>query len=182
MAYTVLLERKVVGRMQNRWGPSRVGPFGLLQPLADGMKLFLKEDLMPPTSTRACFILAPILALVMSLISIAVIPFGETITIAGHTTASRSAGSLRQRRISDINIGLLVILGVTSIGVYGIALAGWSSNNKYSLLGSLRASAQMISYELALGLSLVGIVLRAGSLSLRDIVVQPERQLGPGRT
>src|SRR5689334_9956339 len=171
VAYTTWLERKVIGRIQNRWGPTRVGPFGLLQPLADGIKFILKEDLLPDYVHKGLFILAPMLALVMSLISIAVIPFGETITIAGHTTALQISGMVSSSGgISDINIGLLIILGITSVGVYGIALAGWSSNSKYSLLGSLRASAQMISYELALGLSLIGVLIGAGSFSLRDIV------------
>src|SRR5258707_742658 len=179
VAYTTWLERKLIGRIQNRWGPTRVGPFGLLQPLADGVKFILKEDLLPDYVHKGLFILAPMLALVMSLISIAVIPFGETITIAGHTTALQISGITHSGGgISDINIGLLIILGVTSIGVYGVALAGWSSNSKYSLLGSLRASAQMISYELALGLSLVGILLLAGTLSLRGIV---DSQIQGGR-
>ncbi len=160
VAYTVLLERKVVGRIQNRWGPTRVGPFGLLQPLADGAKLFLKEDIMPSGVYRPLYIAAPVIALVCALTSIAVVPFGANIAWHG----------VDLFEIADVNIGLLVILGVTSVGVYGIALSGWSSNNKYSLLGSLRASAQLISYELALGLSLVGVVMRAGSLRLRDIV------------
>jgi len=171
VAYTTWLERKLVGRIQNRWGPTRVGPFGLLQPLADGVKFILKEDMVPDYVHKGLFILAPMLALVMSLISIAVIPFGENITIHGTTTALQITGITQSSgHPSDINIGLLIILGVTSIGVYGIALAGWSSNSKYSLLGSLRASAQMISYELALGLSLVGILLLSGTLSLRGIV------------
>ncbi len=171
VAYTTWLERKLVARIQNRWGPTRVGPFGLLQPLADGVKFILKEDLVPDYVHKGLFILAPMLALVMSLISIAIIPFGENITVHGTTTALQITGIPQLgSHPSDINIGLLIILGVTSIGVYGIALAGWSSNSKYSLLGSLRASAQMISYELSLGLSLVGILLLSSSLSLREIV------------
>jgi NADH-quinone oxidoreductase subunit H len=163
IAYTVLLERKLVGRIQNRWGPSRVGPFGLLQPLVDGLKNFLKEDLIPTAVYRPIYLLAPIISLGCALIAIAVIPFGAP---------GMGPHGFDLFEISNINIGLLVILAVTSIGVYGIALAGWSSNNKYSLLGSLRSSAQLISYELALGLSLVGVVLRAGSLNLRTIVEQ----------
>jgi NADH-quinone oxidoreductase subunit H len=163
VAYTILLERKLVGRIQNRWGPSRVGPFGLLQPLVDGAKSFLKEDIIPTSVYRPVYLAAPIISLSCALISIAVVPFGEP---------NVGPGGLDLFEISNVNIGLLVILGVTSIGVYGIALAGWSSNSKYSLLGSLRCTAQMISYELALGLSLVGVVLRAGSLNLRVIVEQ----------
>jgi len=164
VAYTVLLERKVIGRMQNRWGPSRTGPFGLLQPLADGIKLFLKEDMMPLAVQRPLFIIAPMIALVCAMISIAVVPFGAV------TRVYANGVGVDLFQVSDLNIGLLVILGITSIGVYGIALSGWSSNNKFALLGSLRATSQMISYELALGLSLVGVVLRSGSLRLRDIV------------
>ena len=160
VAYTVLLERKLVGRIQNRWGPSRVGPFGLLQPLVDGAKLFLKEDLNPEAVYRPLYILAPMIALSCALLSVAVVPFGADVRWHG----------IDLFQIADINIGLLVILGITSVGVYGIALSGWASNNKYSLLGALRASAQVVSYELALGLSLVGVVLRSGSLRLRDIV------------
>jgi NADH-quinone oxidoreductase subunit H len=161
VAYTVLLERKLVGRIQNRWGPSRVGPFGLLQPLVDGLKNFLKEDLIPTAVYRPLYLLAPIISLTCALVSIAVIPFGEP---------NAGPHGLDLFEISNINVGLLVILGITSVGVYGVALAGWSSNNKYSLLGSLRSSAQLISYELALGLSLVGVVLNSGSLNLRKIV------------
>jgi len=160
VTYTVLLERKVVGRIQNRWGPSRVGPFGLLQTAIDGAKLFLKEDMIPSHVNRALYLAAPLIALVCALLSIAVVPFGAPLFIHG----------VNLFQITDINVGLLFILGVTSIGVYGVALSGWASNNKYSLLGSVRATAQMVSYELALGLSLVGVVLRAGSLSLRQIV------------
>ena len=160
VAYTVLLERKVVGRIQNRWGPTRVGPFGLLQPLADGAKLFLKEDLLPTDVYRPLFILAPIIALSCALMSISMVPFGADIHYKG----------VDLFQISDVNIGLLIILGITSVGVYGVALSGWSSNNKYSLLGALRASAQVISYELALALSLVGVILLSQSFRLRDIV------------
>lgn len=163
VAYTVLLERKLVGRIQNRWGPNRVGPFGLLQPLVDGAKSFLKEDVVPDGVYKPLYLLAPIISLGCALISIAVVPFGEP---------NVGPVGMHLFEISDINIGLLVILGVTSIGVYGIALAGWSSNNKYSLLGSLRSSAQLISYELALGMSLVGVVMRAGTFNLRQIVEQ----------
>ena len=167
VAYTVLLERKLVGRIQNRWGPTRVGPFGLLQPLVDGAKSFLKEDIIPTGVYRPLYLLAPMIALSCALISIAVVPFGSP--------AVTGPGGFHFFQIADVNIGLLVVLGITSIGVYGIALAGWSSNNKYSLLGSLRSSAQLISYELALGLSLVGVVLRAQSLNLRVIVESQSR-------
>ncbi|MGA8152005.1 MAG: NADH-quinone oxidoreductase subunit NuoH [Terriglobales bacterium] len=161
VAYTVWLERKVVGHIQNRWGPTRVGPFGLLQPLADGLKFIFKEDLTPPHVYKPLFIAAPMIALVCALTSISLIPIGNWVTIGSiHTPLE----------ITDLNIGLLIILGVTSLGVYGVALAGWSSNNKYSLLGGLRASAQMVSYEVALGLSLIGVLIMAGSFSLRDIV------------
>ena len=160
VAYTVLLERKLVGRIQNRWGPSRVGPFGLLQPLVDGLKLFLKEELMPTNVYRPLYILAPIIALSCALISISMVPFGADVRYKG----------VDLFQISDVNIGLLILLGITGVGVYGIALSGWASNNKYSLLGALRASAQVISYELAFGLSLIGVVLRSQSLRLRDIV------------
>ena len=161
VAYTVLLERKVVGRIQNRWGPSRVGPFGLLQPMMDGLKLFLKEEINPESVYRPLYILAPIISLGCALMSISMVPFGpENVTWHG----------VQLLQISDVNIGLLILLAITGVGVYGIALSGWSSNNKYSLLGALRASAQVVSYELALGLSLVGVVLRAQSLRLRDVV------------
>ncbi len=163
VAYTVWLERKVVGHMQNRWGPTRVGPFGLLQPLADGLKFIFKEDLTPPYVNKPLYLLAPIIAVTTALTSIAVIPIGPWIKIGSISTPLQ---------IADVNIGLLVILGVTSVGVYGVALAGWSSNSKYSMLGGLRASAQMISYEVALGLSLIGVLIYTGSFSLSDIVNQ----------
>ena len=161
VAYTVWLERKVVGHMQNRWGPTRVGPFGLLQPAADGVKFLFKEDLTPPHVYKPLYIAAPVIAVVFALTSIAVIPFGNSVVLAGHEIPLQ---------ITDVNIGLLVVLGITSLGVYGIALSGWSSNSKYSLLGGLRASAQMVSYEIALGLSLVGVLILAGTFSLRGIV------------
>jgi NADH-quinone oxidoreductase subunit H len=161
VAYTVWLERKVVGHIQNRWGPTRVGPFGLLQPLADGVKFLFKEDITPPHVHKLLYTAAPMLAVVFALTSIAVIPIGNFITLGGVRIPLE---------ITDVNIGLLIVLGITSLGVYGVALAGWSSNNKYSLLGGLRASAQMVSYEIALGLSLVGVLIMAGSFSLRDIV------------
>jgi NADH-quinone oxidoreductase subunit H len=170
VAYTVWLERKVVGHMQNRWGPTRVGPFGLLQPLADGVKLLFKEDLTPPHVYKPLFIAAPLMAVTFALTSIAVVPFGNSITIGGVNIPLQ---------VTDVNIGLLMILGITSLGVYGVALAGWSSNSKYSLLGGLRASAQMVSYEIGLGLSLVGVIIQSGSLSLRTIVdAQGGRFLG----
>ncbi|HEY1263773.1 MAG TPA: NADH-quinone oxidoreductase subunit NuoH [Terriglobales bacterium] len=161
VAYSVWLERKVVGHMQNRWGPTRVGPFGLLQPAADGVKFLFKEDLTPPHVYKPLYIAAPMIAVVFALTSIAVIPVGNPVTIAGYTIPLQ---------ITDVNIGLLIILGVTSLGVYGVALSGWSSNSKYSLLGGLRASAQMVSYEIALGLSLIGVLILSGSFSLQEIV------------
>jgi NADH-quinone oxidoreductase subunit H len=161
VAYIVWLERKVVGRIQNRWGPTRVGPFGLLQPAADGLKFIMKEDLTPPHVYKPLFIASPIIAVVFALTSIAVIPFGNSLRLLGYDIPLQ---------ITDVNTGLLVVLGITSMGVYGIALAGWSSNNKYSMLGSLRASAQMISYEISLGLSLIGVLILAGTFSLRGIV------------
>ena len=161
VAYAVWLERKVVGHMQNRWGPTRVGPFGLLQPLADGLKFILKEDIVPTNVYKPLYIAAPMISVALALMSIAVVPFGENLRFGNFSTPAQ---------ITDVNIALLLLLGVTSVAVYGIALAGWSSNSKYSLLGSLRSSAQMVSYEASLGLSLIGVLLLSGSLSLREIV------------
>ncbi len=160
VAYAVWFERKVVAHMQSRWGPTRVGPHGLLQPLADAIKLLTKEDIMPSGAFRLIYLAAPGLALTTALLAFAVIPFGP----------SHTAGGVELFQIADLDIGLLFILSVGSMGVYGIVLAGWSSNSKYSLLGGLRSSAQMISYELAMGLALVGVLLMSGSLSLRSIV------------
>ena len=167
VAYSVWLERKVSAHIQNRWGPTRVGPFGLLQPMADGVKFIFKEDLTQPHVYKPLYIASPIIAVVFAITSISVIPFGNAVSI-GPIGKFGPWGTYLQ--ITDLDIGLLVVLGITSMGVYGVALAGWSSNNKYSLLGGLRASAQMISYEVSLGLSLVGVLIVSGSLSLRDIV------------
>src|SRR5690349_9792903 len=149
-AYLTWLERKVIAHIQARWGPHRVGPHGLLQPLADGIKFILKEDPMPVGVDKKAYFFAPFLTLMLALTSLSVIPFGPDITIFGYTT---------NFGIADVNISLLVLFAITALGVYGIALAGWGSNNKYSLLGGLRSSAQMISYELALTLSVVGVLL-----------------------
>lgn len=166
IAYAVWLERKVVARIQSRWGPYLVGPHGLLQPVADALKIFFKEDIVPTEVDHVVYWLAPFLAFSLALLSISVIPFGESLTIGGATI---------HFQITDLNVGLLFVFAVTSLGVYSVALAGWSSNSKYPLLGGLRSSAQMISYELSLGLGVVGVVMLAGSLSLREIV---ERQSG----
>ena len=176
VAYSVWLERKVSAHIQNRWGPTKVGPFGLLQPLADGVKFIFKEDLTQPHVYKPLYIAAPIIAVVFAISSISVIPFGTWVNI-GPLHNFGPWGTYMQ--ITDLNIGLLVVLGITSMGVYGVALAGWSSNSKYALLGGLRASAQMISYEVSLGLALVGVIIMSGSLSLREIVdAQGGRFLG----
>ncbi len=160
-AYTTLLERKLIARLQVRIGPNRAGPYGLLQPLADGIKLIFKEEVIPDQADKVLFVLAPIITVVPALIITAVIPWGGTVTLWGREI---------HLYLTDVNVGVLYITAVASIAVYGITLAGWSSNNKYALLGGLRASAQMISYELALGLAFLGPVLLAGSMSLVDIV------------
>ncbi len=161
IAYLIWVERKVMAHMQVRLGPMRVGWHGLLQPIADGLKLIFKEDIIPDKASKIVFVLAPVISVVPALMSIAVIPFGDTISIFGLSI---------DMVITDVNIGILFILAVTSVGVYGVILGGWSSNNKYSLLGALRSSAQMISYELSLGLSLIGVIMISQSLSLVDIV------------
>jgi NADH-quinone oxidoreductase subunit H len=161
-AYLTWFERKVVAHIQSRWGPHRVGPHGLLQPLADGLKFLFKEDPTPAGVDKLVYFLAPLLALALALTSIAVIPFGPNpIHFKGHDI---------YLGIADLNIGILALFAITALGVYGIALAGWSSNSKYPLLGGLRSSAQMISYELALTMSVVGVLLMAGSFSLREII------------
>lgn len=167
-AYLTWLERKVIAHIQARWGPHRVGPHGLLQPLADGVKFILKEDPLPAHVDKVAYFLAPFLALMLALTSLAVIPFGpQHFTVFGYRTGIY---------VADVNISLLVLFAITALGVYGVALAGWASNSKYSLLGGLRSSAQMISYELALTLSVVGVLLIAGTFSLRDII---EHQSNP---
>src|SRR5208283_3599028 len=163
-AYLTWLERKVIAHIQARWGPHRVGPHGLLQPLADGLKFIFKEDPMPANVDKVAYVLAPFITFLLAFTSLAVIPFGpQTFTIWGYQT---TVG------IADVNISLLVLFAITALGVYGIALAGWGSNSKYSLLGGLRSSAQMISYELSLTLSVVGVLLIASDFSLRKIVEQ----------
>lgn len=161
VAYLTWAERKIIGDLQVRWGPSRVGPFGLFQPIADGIKLFFKEDLVPAGADRLMFLLAPALSMVPALITFAVIPFGDSIRLFGRTV---------DLVITDINVGILYVFAVTSMGVYGIVLGGWASNSKYSLLGGLRSAAQMVSYEMSLGLSVVGVLMLSQSLSLVDIV------------
>jgi NADH-quinone oxidoreductase subunit H len=160
-AYLTWLERKVIAHIQARWGPYRVGPHGLLQPLADGIKFILKEDPMPSGVDKIGYFLAPFLTLTLAVTSLSVIPFGPDIKPFGYVT---------NFGIADVSVSLLVLFAITALGVYGVALAGWASNNKYSLLGGLRSSAQMISYELALTLSVVGVLLIAGDLSLKHIV------------
>ncbi|MGH9656918.1 MAG: complex I subunit 1/NuoH family protein, partial [Bryobacteraceae bacterium] len=161
LAYLQWVERKVIAHIQLRLGPSRVGPHGLLQPLADVIKLITKEDLVPPHANKFFYLLAPFLAVTMALLSISVIPFGGEIEVFGQRT---------WMQLADLNVGVLLVLAVSSMGVYGIALAGWASNNKYALLGGLRSSAQMISYELPLSLAVAAPLLLANTLSLREIV------------
>lgn len=161
MTYITLAERKILGYMQIRPGPNRVGPWGLLQPIADGIKLFMKEDIIPDKAYKAVFIVAPALAMIPAIMTLAVIPFGPTVTILGRPV---------DIYMTDVNIGILYIFAVSSIGVYGIVLAGWSSESKYSLLGGLRSSAQMISYELSMGFALVGVIMMSQSLSMVKII------------
>ncbi|MCL6622151.1 MAG: NADH-quinone oxidoreductase subunit NuoH [Syntrophobacterales bacterium] len=174
IAYTVLMERKVLGFIQLRYGPNRVGPWGLLQPLADLVKLLFKEDFTPPMVNKVLFIMAPMITAITAFLPFAVIPFAsqilpDTITVYGQTLDLKAAG-LNQGVIADVNVGILYVFAMSSLAVYGAVLGGWASNSKYSLLGGLRLSAQMVSYELALGLSIIGVLMLAGSLSLVKIV------------
>ena len=160
-AYLVLVERKLLGRIQVRYGPNRAGPYGLLQPFADTIKMMTKEDIVPDAADRVIFLLAPAVVAFTALLMFAVIPFGPDLTVYGYRVPMV---------VTDINVGLLFVFALSSLGVYGAALGGWSSNSKYSLLGGIRGAAQMVSYELALGLSLIPVVMEAGSFSLVDIV------------
>lgn len=171
VAYTVLAERRILGFIQQRLGPNRVGPGGLLQPLADLIKFIFKEDIVPDKSTRFVYFLAPVISTTAALMTIVVYPFGPEIHLP-------VVGTIHGLVLARFDVALLYVLGVTSVGVYGIALAGWSSNNKYSLMGGLRSSAQMISYELALGLALIGVILQSGTLDLYNIVEQQAGHLG----
>ncbi len=162
-AYATYMERKVLGHLQHRIGPSYAGPYGLLQPLADAVKLIFKEDIVPDRAERLTWALAPAVSFIPALLTFAVIPFGKEMTVFGYSV---------RMVLSDLNIGILFIFAITSLGVYGIVLAGWSSGSKYSLLGGVRSSAQMISYEVTYGLSIVGVVLIANTLSLTQLVNQ----------
>jgi NADH-quinone oxidoreductase subunit H len=156
-------ERKIAALLQDRRGPTRAGPFGLFQPLADGLKLFMKEEIIPNSANRFLFILGPCLAMMAAMMTSAVIPFGGTIEVAGRQV---------DLQVADVNIGVLYVFAVVSLGVYGIMIGGWASNNKFSLMAALRAASQAISYELAMGLSLIALLFMSGSLSMRDIVTQ----------
>jgi NADH-quinone oxidoreductase subunit H len=159
--YSTYAERKVAAFLQDRVGPNRAGPFGLLQPMADGLKLFMKEEIIPTVSSKFLFILGPMLAMITAMMTSAVIPWGSTIDIGGRQVPLQ---------IADINIGILYVFGVVSLGVYGIMIGGWASNNKFSLISSVRGAAQMVSYELAMGLSLIAVLMLVNSLRMSDIV------------
>ena len=161
--YSTYAERKVAAFLQDRLGPNRAGPFGILQPLADGVKMFMKEEIIPSHADKALFILGPCIMMLTACMTGVVIPWGKSLIINGHEYIMQ---------ITDVNIGILYIFGVVSIGVYGIMIGGWASNNKYSLLGAIRASAQMVSYELAMGMAIIALVMMTGTLSIREIVEQ----------
>jgi NADH-quinone oxidoreductase subunit H len=179
VAYATYAERKIIGHMQVRLGPMRTGWHGLLQPIADGLKLFFKEEIIPSQASTFAFLVAPLIALIPAFITFAVIPFGGIIEIAGYKIPLQVAAyyDTAAGQVYDVNVGVLYILAMSSLGVYGIVLAGWASNSKYSLMGGLRASAQMISYELAAGLAIISVFMLSGTLSLNKIV---ELQSGLG--
>src|ERR1051326_5158625 len=166
--YTTYAERKIAAFLQDRIGPNRAGPFGILQPLADGGKLFFKEEIIPLASSKVLFVLGPSLAMLTAMLTSAVIPWGTALRIAGRDVPLQ---------IADLNIGILYIFGVVSLGIYGIMIGGWASNNKFSLLAALRGASQVISYELSMGISLIALLMLTGSLSLKTIV---EQQMVPG--
>jgi NADH-quinone oxidoreductase subunit H len=166
--YSTYAERKIAAVLQDRIGPNRAGPFGLLQPLADGLKLFMKEEIIPTLSSKFLFILGPMLAMITALLTSAVIPWGSTIHIFNRDVALQ---------IADINIGILYVIGVVSLGLYGIMIGGWASNNKFSLLAAVRGASQMISYELAMGLSLIAVLMITGSLRM-SVIVSEQMQNG----
>lgn len=174
VAYATYAERKIIGHMQVRLGPMRTGWHGLLQPIADGVKLFFKEEIVPSQSSTFAFLVAPLIALIPAFITFAVIPFGGVIEVAGYKIPLQVASyyDTQVGKVFDVNVGMLYILAMASLGVYGIVLAGWASNSKYSLLGGLRASAQMISYELSAGLAVVSVFMLSETLSLNEIVLQ----------
>jgi len=165
--YSTYAERKVAAFMQDRVGPNRAGPFGILQPVADGVKLFFKEEIVPNFSSKFLFILGPCLAMLTAMMIGAVIPWGDKIHLFGRDISLQ---------IADVNIGILYIFGIVSLGVYGIMIGGWASNNKFSLLGAMRAASQIVSYELAMGIALIGLLMVTGTLSLNEMVVQQKDQ------
>ena len=163
--YTTFAERKVAAILQDRRGPNRAGPFGMLQPLADGLKLFFKEEIIPNFSSKFLFILGPALAMMTAMMTSAVIPWGDKVELFGRTITLQ---------ITDVNIGVLYVFGVVSLGVYGIMIGSWASNNKFSLLGGLRAASQIISYELAMGISMIALLMVTGTLSLKEMEIQQQ--------
>ncbi len=163
--YTTFAERKVAAILQDRRGPNRAGPFGLLQPLADGLKLFFKEEIIPAFSSKFLFIMGPALAMLTAMMTSAVIPWGDKVELFGRHI---------NLQITDVNVGVLYVFGVVSLGVYGIMVGSWASNNKFSLLGGLRAASQIISYELAMGISMIALLMVTGTLSLKEMVVQQQ--------